>query len=434
MAERVIAPGLAWCEAAGGAVLRAAGDDLLRCRIDGPRLRVDLLLVKGHHGVEVSFQPSAAVQVLADRASAAGEDPGHWEAAFLRALGALAEASGWWRPLRSMPAVGVVGGMAHPLLGALYDRGAAPVGEVPRWAAPLLREPSVAAAAAVAFGRKATRRVVRSLAACLLPAPADTGRPPGLYPLAVALAGAERIAPDHLAAVLEAPGPWRAPPAWPTVDDLTMARRVLRRLSPERAASLLRDGIAAPSPTLFPTLALVVLAGRRLDDPLPGRLDALRAACLAVVPVDPGPPPPRVPAPPARVPRGGPSAPAIALRAPSAPVRPFGADRFTYPSAVRRLHGQHLGDVRLVLPVTTGDLARWGATLHNCLDTFADAVAAQRALLVGVEVRDRLVGCVEVEPRHGRIRQFLGDRNRPLPEAITRPVVRTLVQHGVVRS
>ncbi len=87
--------------------------------------------------------------------------------------------------------------------------------------------------------------------------------------------------------------------------------------------------------------------------------------------------------------------------------------------------------MRLVLPRTAGDLARWGRLLGNCLGDFAPSAARGRTLIVGVERANRLLYAVEVTST-GCIRQFSGRGNRPPAPADRHLVIPALVDAGVV--
>jgi hypothetical protein len=115
--------------------------------------------------------------------------------------------------------------------------------------------------------------------------------------------------------------------------------------------------------------------------------------------------------------------PAIPLRAPVA--GPASRAAFAYPPAWRGVDGSGDGEVRLVLPRTPAELARWGRRLHNCLADFAASVHAGTSLIVGVEVHDVLRYAVEVTPA-GEVRQFLGAGNRAPDATHVAPVIAQL--------
>jgi len=105
---------------------------------------------------------------------------------------------------------------------------------------------------------------------------------------------------------------------------------------------------------------------------------------------------------------------------------------FRYSSEVSRLHQMDAGPgMRLVLPRSPAELSVWGHRLRNCIGSYGEAVAAERSLLVGVEMVGELRFCLEVSPA-GAVRQFLGDRNRMVPDHVATPVCRILVAAGIL--
>ena len=107
---------------------------------------------------------------------------------------------------------------------------------------------------------------------------------------------------------------------------------------------------------------------------------------------------------------------------------------FAYEPVIERLDGTPVGDLRFQLPRIPGDLVMWGRALHNCLDTFADAVTRGDSTLVGVTRDGRIIGCVEIDPSRRRVRQLLGTANRPLPPHVTRQIVEHLCAAGAITT
>jgi hypothetical protein len=155
--------------------------------------------------------------------------------------------------------------------------------------------------------------------------------------------------------------------------------------------------------------------------------------------------------------RSTPDAPATARPhaiLPEAPARPVHrqvdprrrallAPRATQPTSANRLASPDLNltsvidDVCLAdglslhVPRSTAELEAWGRRMGNCLGSYGRAVTSGRSLIVGVELNGILTYCLEVAPNRS-IRQFLGNRNRPVPPAHSAIVCTHLVAVGVL--
>lgn len=434
-------------------------------------LRIRLKFSPIGKAVDVSIQPSLFEHLLPVgpgpcQRGTVGSAVAHWVAE-------LAGAAHVWRPNNpdTLGLVGTAGGVAFPLLGAAYDRGATALGDIPRWATPILREPTPRAGAGTAFGEKATRVVVAALASTLVGEPqgVSTGEPVNLYRLSLALMGAQVLEPDRIARLLQVAGPRHPPDAWPTMSEIAAGRQLVGRIASARAERLLTD--AAERPDGLQLLADILRASGSVLDLLPARpahrLEDLRNQCLSLLPIDPDPQP-----------RGalGRSSPVSQQRrspgdaaarvepagtdAPSGPARPARARPRRSPRDERRtrallaptaagpstiasgalprpmdlsgLDRCEVGDrLRIVVPRSTDELAAWGRRLHSCIGTYGAAVASGRSLLLGVELADVLSYCIELTPT-GAIRQFLGYRNRAVPTGSARAVCERLVEVGVV--
>lgn len=417
---------------------RDHAEAVLRIRrgaMNGRRVHVDLVLLGGDRTVEVSFHPAATVDLVRGHADRAGGDANGWMGSLLRAIIEDARTWGSWSPPAPGPApaaLAVLGGVTHPLLGAAYDLGVAPAGEIPRWASAALAESSMAAAALRLFGPSAaSRAVARSLGALLLrPAVA-------WWHLAVASAITSVCAPDDVAAVLAAAGSESESDPRPSAEDLAVLRAGFALLGPARGRRLALDALAVGGARrLEAALRALVDARDEVRWPPPARLVELEAACLRATAVDPTPRRPAAPSPvrqlapdpaPQAAPRSGPSW-ATARRAPAtSSVAPAGDLALRHRPEVLALEGDVLaGGLELALPRTPDELRAWGRMLGNCLGDFGAAVAEGRSVIVGVRHRGALVAAVELVPNLREIRQFLGVRNRVPPDAVVAPVLARL--------
>jgi hypothetical protein len=396
-----------------------------RGAMNGRRLHVDLVLLGGDRSVEVSFHPAATVDLVHGHAQRRGHDGNGWLGALLAEVVADAVRWGSWTPADVAASVpfAVLGGVAHPLLGAAYDAGVAPAAEIPRWASGALAESSMAACAARLFGAAAvTRSVVRALGRfLLLPVP-------DWWQLAACCAGAAVLSPDEIAAALVArradatAGESRLPNA----EDVTVLRAGFVRLERTRAKRLLVDSVrtgAASTPRLARVLRSLVEVEDDLRWPPPVRFADLEAVCLRAAALDPatvaddsGWAVPRV-------------APATRARRPV-----VAGAAFDHSARARDLDGAVVGDLELVLPRTAAELHTWGRLLDNCLGDFAAAVTEGRSTIVGVRERGRLVAALELRPDRRSVVQFLARRNRVPPASVTSAVIRHLAGCGLVSA
>ena len=409
---------------------RSSGDaePVLRLRrgvMNGRRVHVDLVLLGGDRAVEVSFHPAATVDLVRGHARRRGHDANGWLGALLPAVVADAARWGSWTPPAPGDALAVLGGVTHPLLGAAYDAGVEPAGEIPRWASPALAESSAAACGVRLFGAPAaTRATARALGGLLL-------RPRvAWWQLAAGAALTSVGGADDLAAVLGASGPDGATPRLPTAEDVAVLRAGISLLEPARAKRLVLDAVTAGGEGGVLRLAAVLRALLDVKDdvrwPPPVRLADLEAVCLRATAVDPAPAPPRPtprlePRPPARSQAAAWTTP---RRAPAtARPAPAGGHAFEHPPAARALDRRVAGDVELVLPRTPDELRAWGRMLGNCLGDFAAAVAEHRSVVLGVRERGALVAAAELTPDLRDVRQLLGPGNRVPPRALVEAVV-----------
>ena len=169
--------------------------------------------------VDVSVSPATALLAVHDAADRAAIPRTQAEAMCRRALGEAADSAVAWAGSPDSDLLSRLGGACFPLLAAAYADGSTAIDEVPRWAAPMLVHSTAREAAATAFGANATRPVIAALAGSLVRA-SDT--PVDLSRLALAMIGAEVLAPDTLVDLLaldSAPWTIRHLPTRHMVDD-----------------------------------------------------------------------------------------------------------------------------------------------------------------------------------------------------------------------
>ena len=430
--------------------------------VSGHRLRISLHFVPVKRAVDVSRQPAIFEPVLPVGRGpcppgSAGSTVAHW-------IADLAGTATAWRP--EDPAAsgltGTAGGVAFPLLGSAYDRGATALGVVPTWAAPILSAPTPRTAADVAVGDKATRTVVAALSASLIEAEGGDGAPATLFRLAMALMGVPVLEPDRIARILGMAGPRRSEEMLPTATDIATGRSLVRRLAPAQAERLLLDVVEQPDgpEMLFEILRDGSGVFDQLPDRPPHRIRALRDQCRSLLPIDPCPAAGRwgrVRRPAAQVAPAEDAGPDGArldvgadvdraavrpARAPARPVarRPRNEVRRTAPLAAHTsllrdlasLHDREVGQgLRIVVPRSAAELVTWGRHLGNCVGDYGTAFARGRTHLLGVELDGVLTYCMEITTR-GVVRQFLGTRNRPVPPEHARLVTGWLVRERVI--
>ena len=317
-----------WDEVADGARFSPAdqaGSFVLTAH-DG-RLRVRLEPLPGRAGVDVSVQPAVLAHAVERSARAGGVDPAVAAGRVADAVAELVERHGL-TSVDNGSLVARLGAASFPLLGPPYDAGAAPLGEVPRWAAPALRHRDARRAADALFGPATTRRVVAAFARRLLdpgPAHGTATRPLDLVRVSIAHAGSVALDPDRLADLLARPSrtsdashptsnaepttddttttgtraaadvsnatptPTHPPAAVPDVDTIRRAQRLFVGLPAARVASWLGDVVDADHPAAAFAELVDALHDVRAPLPtrLPGRRDELLALCRSLTPLDP---------------------------------------------------------------------------------------------------------------------------------------------------
>lgn len=465
MTERTIAGGLTVHPTTDQLAFRFPGGTGVCFDRQSHRAAASLLFAGNSYKVDVSLQPSTIVLEVDQAARDEGIDPNRWRVAVLQELRQWWPDLQWCQPDARM-LMSAVGAVTHPMLAHVYRTGRQPVGEVPRWATDMLRS-ATPQEAAEALAPDATRRLVKALAESLLGA--DDNGPTTLGPLAVASVGRSLCTADELANLLAVPSA-AGPDRLPSVDELDTARRALGLYPAARRAALLDDTARHHDVRELAEVGLHLWWARdRVERPLPVRLHELRERCrrhvhvLADRPTQStqstaaeGRPTPAVRTTPARTVAdtvaNRPTAPVLGdgplLRqrtTPTAPIAPaaFGAPRVSVPGRtpnrwpvphdllpVHQLRHEGLG---YTVPTSRNELATWGAILRNCLGDFGRAAATQTSWLIGIEQDDRLIGCVEVDPAHRRVRQALGPRNHPLPEFVHRTTITLLQRHGIIR-
>lgn len=431
-------PSASW-RASGDRVEIHVGATALVCltRLDR-RVGVGLVMPPMGRIVDISVQPSAACRTLDEAAARAGVAAEAVHAAARAALSDVARRAAAWKSPEGMCLLRAFGGSAFPLLAAAYEAGAAPVGEVPRWAEPMLAARTVGEGATVAFGATATRPVRRALVEAIRPLP--TGEV-DLAVHAFALMGRSVLQPDRLARVLAAERVLHPSADLPDPATLEATRRVLDAWGDRRTERVLLDAAARADGMRM--LMDTARYARQLGDhgpaqPLPNRLAELHDVHRALVrsAADTLPPQTLAPAPAptgaCRARAGARVAPPHHALAPASALRavPASAPIPALP-AIRSLDGREVDDLTLVLPHTAGDLSRWGRLLSSCLGDFGPSAVSGRCTIVGVQRANRLVYAVELTSA-GVVRQFCGRNNRAPRDRDRRAVIGALARSGAL--
>ena len=295
---------------------------------------------------------------------------------------------------------GTVWAAAFPLLRPAVERGAT-IETVPDGLDPLLRAGSVRAGTRRLLGRP-TRPLGRAVAGRLLPA---GDGPPVLAPLVLASMAVGGCGPERLEQIVGT-DPVHDRAERFTSADVGRARQVFAGQRPAVVADLLTSALVDAE-------AFDRLIGHLAEwsPPAPPRTTAPV--------VRPAAPPPR----PAPTPR--PTAPPARRRAADQPIEHL--------SAWLEAEGATVAGYTVVLPWTTGELARWGRALGNCLDSYGDAVASGRSRVLGLRRDGALRFAVEVT-LGGTIRQIEGPANSQPPKVLGRQIARDLVRLGIAYS
>ena len=277
---------------------------------------------------------------------------------------------------------------AFPLLRPAVEWGAT-IDTVPDCLDPLLRAGSVRTGTRRLLGRP-TRPLVRAVARRLLP---DGDGPPVLAPLVLASMAVGVCGPERLEQIVGTDPAHDRAEAF-TSADVGRSRQVFSGQRPVVVADLLRSAL--------------------VDAEAFGRLIGHLGAWSPPAPPRAAPPPPPRPAP-----------PPARRRAPDEPIE--------HPPTWLRAEGSTVAGCTLVLPRSTGELARWGRALDNCLDSYADAVVSGRSRLLGLRRGPVLCFAVEITPG-GTIRQVEGPGNSRPPATLGRQIARELVGLGVAHA
>jgi hypothetical protein len=443
------------------------------------RVTASLVFGSASIAVNVSFQPGAIVREIDQTAREWSVDPNRWRVAILSELREWSGSLDWCEPFADN-LLAAVGAVTHPLLACVYERGAEPLSELPRWALPVLRSLHATHAGRALAGEQSNRRLARAVVSSLI---APDGQTVALGLLALGVIGAGLVTADELANVLETPTNG-AGAAVPSVDEITAARRGLALFPPGRRAALLIDTARHhDAHALAATMTQLWWVKDHAERPLPAKLKHLTELVARLVPAltpaavpatlapapacphqvtptadqleldiipHPADTPPTSathaatartsnrPAPvdnPALAPAAAPLSPAVRRQAtiPLAPPTEDGSHPASWPvpQALSRIN-RHRGDGLLFdVPTSNNELAWWGRELYNCLATYGGAVYRQESWLIGVRRDDRLIACAEVVPSTRRVRQLLGPRNQPLPHAVHHATLRALTECGV---
>jgi len=408
------------------------------------RMKVSLVIGQRRCAVDISRQPGVVDLLLGD---AIGRTGGGDDARvqFTDRLIEYARDNGCQVPRDAPDAslVEVLGSSTFPLLAASYEHGTLARREIPAWATEILGAATARESATRAFSRRAaTKPVVAALARCL----ASRGQPLDLGPLAVACMASGVLEPDRLADLLRTPRP-PAPhcgePEDLPLEDLRLGTAVCADWGADVVHPVLKDALSRPEGIGDLTTILHAWAFVRAELPgcLPRRLARLGSLVAQYQPVDPRPFEARGRARGLHVqPPGQARADRAHRRLPCVPTRPLGApttngevaaEGFRYPPRIRLVDGAEVGELRIVLPRTAVDLNAWAARLGNCLASFVPAVSQGACHVIGVEHLGRLTYCLELSP-HGRVKQFLGARNRPPNREHAESVISFLQLQGVV--
>ena len=409
------------------------------------RIGLGLAFLGGRKVVDVSADPASFVSCLHESADAVHEPRTRWADALTVGLRRAGEERGWWNALPAqLGSELTAAAAAWPLLRPAIEAGHQE-SSVPRWARSLVSAPDLATGTRALLGDRASRQVIREMADAL-------SGPVRWWPIGCAVA-IEHLDANRIATLLaESAATHQCTP-----DDRLLLGRTLSATPPNLVHRLLRsaDDDDGPARLLVALDGWHRITGRRPQ--MPNRLDRLEAAVAAELEV---PPPPRLrPQPPqrrrqapperdrVREPRqprepveiDDPVRPVVRhrrrnARAPRAhhqPVAPAPAPGIDYAEPWRSLHRAHRGEIELVLPHDGEVLTQWALALDNCLHAYANAVEAQRSIVIGIRRNGRLIGAVEISPETRRIHQIEGGGNRALPAAAYNDVLMLLAAHGI---
>lgn len=351
--------------------------------------------------------PAALTRPFYQLYTAARHDPRLRQACLAATADALLEraaALGRWTPAEPhrLGVVDTVAALSYPLLGHALEQGATAPEHIPGSVSSGLRRTSARAAAAELFGAKATRPVVRTLAQALVDGPStawsDQRPEVDLSRIELATAARSSLTPDHLAAILGTVRSITPPPLDLDREQTRTARRFFAPLPPRRVMAMVEEALHGGhgGQMLLDTLRMWARLGQPDPVTLPRRLRALHDQLTEMV---------------------------TAATVPALPLDAF-------PAELCDLDGRQVGDLRLVVPADTRQLAGWGHVMGNCIGSYTQAAWTGATWLLGVERKGELVYNIEITPGRG-IRQFVGRHNRPADPADAAVLTAALHDAGV---
>ncbi len=370
----------------------------------GRRCRLGLSFFEAAKVVEVSRDPAAWFAALRTAAHQAGEHPDRWAAAAATGLDRFSVGQGWWDARRTGEPEHIALAAAWPLLRSSEFEPDDPT-SLPRWAARWCEGPDVRNAATRVLGGRTSRRVTRLIGQKL------TGRPEW-WPLALVLA-TPRLDTGQVGDVLSGlDNEYRCDDA-----QFALLAGTLGPARPDHAVQLLQSAARDGSPQRL----LDGLDGLSRADHVIPRLPTTISALEEVVAdaLLPQPPPNR-------------PQPHPALRRRPATVVDPRPDLFDHPASWAQYDGARVGDIELVLPNSPAELELWGSELRNCLGSYTALVDSGRRLVLGIQIRGRLAGAVEVDPARRSIIQLEAANNRPMPRTTRQAVTAMLLARGAI--
>lgn len=405
-----ITPSLSYSPTHDGAELAVDERPVARVAHTAHRVRTSLAMLGGERFIDVSAQPRTVPTLLRREAARRREDPNRWCNGVADAIHGDAVDRG----MTGIPDTdkhdleALLASVTYPLGRMARAHGAGPLPFVPRWAQPALRAATPTDAVRRLFGRGASRAMARALPRGLIPgdtAPAEAA--PDLRPLGLAWSLRHHVDNDRLAIILAGRATWRPSQHWPTNDELHSLERLWEITDAPTAVSLALDELSEGAGIARLTRALQLIEPVALVSAMAVARNITRLEEQAATIVPPAPPPPR---PRRRAPARPDPLPAVPRNPPRTPLPDRLGDVYDYPPAIEIVHGYRLGDHRFVLPRNRADLTLWGRRLANCLADYADAVAAGRSVVIGLEERGTLVAALELT-RDDTVRQLVGPRN-----------------------
>lgn len=108
------------------------------------------------------------------------------------------------------------------------------------------------------------------------------------------------------------------------------------------------------------------------------------------------------------------------------------AEALPVPRKLKKLEGERVGDLTLLVPHTVRELSAWGHEMRNCVGSYHREIRAGRSLVLGFERDGRLIYNLEIWTRRKQLAQFSTHCNKAPDPKDREMVVNWLIEHEIL--